>query len=87
MFLILDNHRVHHNKKVKAYVEKHKDKIELFYLPPYCPEMNPQEFINQDVKDNSNNFRALKLIKDLIINVRYYLTQIQCDGIKDPKLF
>jgi transposase len=87
VFLILDNHRVHHNKKVKAYVEKHKDKIELFYLPPYCPEMNPQEFINQDVKDNSNNFRALKLIKDLIINVRYYLTQIQCDGIKDPKLF
>lgn len=78
---------MHHNKKVKAYVEKHKDKIELFYLPPYCPEMNLQEFINQDVKDNSNNFRALKLIKDLIINVRYYLTQIECDGIKDPKLF
>lgn len=27
VFLILDNHRVYHSKKVKAYVEKHKDKV------------------------------------------------------------
>ena len=87
VFLILDNHRVHHSKKVKAYVEKHKDNLELFYLPPYCPDMNPQELVNQDVKANSNNFRALKSVKDLTINVRYYLTQIQFDGIKIQNYF
>jgi transposase len=65
IFLILDNHRVHHSKKVKAYVERHKDKLELFYLPPYCPDINPQELVNQDVKANSNNFRVLKSVKDL----------------------
>ena len=82
VFLILDNHRVHHSKKVKAYVAKHKDKLELFYLPPYCPDMNPQELVNQDVKANSNNFRALKSVNDLTINLRYYLTQIQFNQYK-----
>lgn len=87
IFLILDNHRVHHSKKVKAYVERHKDKLELFYLPSYCPDMNPQELVNQDVKANSNNFRVLKSVKDLTINVRSYLTQIQFNGIKIQNYF
>ena len=50
IFLIIDNHRVHYSKKVAVYVEKHKKKIELFFLPPYYPDMNPQELVNQDVK-------------------------------------
>ncbi len=87
VFLILDNHRVHHSKKVQAYVEKHKDKLELFYLPPYCPDMNPQELVNQDVKANSNNFRALKSLNDLTINLRYYLTNIQSDKFKIMNFF
>lgn len=82
VFLILDNHRVHHSKKVKAYVEKHKDQLALFYLPPYCPDMNPQELVNQEVKANSNNFRSLKNLKDLTINLRYYLTHIQLNKFK-----
>lgn len=87
IFLILDNHRVHHSKKVKAYVAKHKEKLELFYLPPYCPDMNPQELVNQDVKANSNNFRVLKSMKDLTINLRYYLTQIQFNEVKIMNYF
>ena len=43
VFLILDNLRVHHSKPVKAWVEERKDKIELFYLPSYSPELNPEE--------------------------------------------
>lgn len=63
IFLILDNHRVHHGKKVKAYVEKHQDKIEIFYLPPYCPDLNPQDLVNQDIKGNANNLNHLKIFK------------------------
>lgn len=87
IFLILDNHRVHHSKKVQAYVEKHKDKLELFYLPPYCPDMNPQELVNQDVKANANNFRALKSLNDLMINLRYYLTTLQFNEFKIMNFF
>ena len=50
VFLILDNLRVHHSKLVKAWVEERKDKIELFYLPSYSPELNPEERLNADLK-------------------------------------
>lgn len=50
VFLILDNLRVHHSKPVKAWAEERKDKIELFYLPSYRPELNPEERLNADLK-------------------------------------
>jgi transposase len=48
VFLILDNLRVHHSKPVKAWVAERQDKIELFYLPSYSPELNPEERLNGD---------------------------------------
>lgn len=50
VFLILDNLRVHHSKPVKAWVADRQDKIELFYLPSYSPELNPEERLNADLK-------------------------------------
>ena len=50
VFLILDHLRVHHSKPVKQWVEGHQDKIELFYLPSYSPELNPEERLNADLK-------------------------------------
>src|SRR6478672_10953815 len=50
LFLIVDNLRVHHAKKVKAWVHSHRHAIELFYLPAYAPEHNPDEYLNNDVK-------------------------------------
>lgn len=37
VFLIVDNHKAHHATKVTQGLEKHKDKIEIFFLPPYAP--------------------------------------------------
>lgn len=50
VFLILDNLRVHHAKLVKGWVAERADKIELFYLPSYSPELNPEERLNADLK-------------------------------------
>ncbi len=50
VFLVLDNLRVHHSKPVKAWVAEHADKIELFYLPSYSPELNPEERLNAGLK-------------------------------------
>jgi len=41
---------VHHSKPVKEWVEAHTDKIELFFLPSYSPELNPDEHLNCDLK-------------------------------------
>ena len=50
IYLILDNLRVHHSKPVKAWLAEHKDEIEVFYLPSYSPELNPDEMANADLK-------------------------------------
>ena len=52
MFLIVDNHRSHKSKKVKAWLRSNEKKIRIYYLPSYCPELNPDEFLNQDVKSH-----------------------------------
>jgi len=52
ILLILGNLRVHHAKPVKKWlaVEELKNKIEVFYLPSYSPELNPDELLNADLK-------------------------------------
>ena len=50
VFLILDNLKVHHGKMIAEWVSKHQDKIELFFLPPYAPESNPDEYLNHALK-------------------------------------
>jgi transposase len=50
VILILDNLRVHHAKVVKAWLEAHGQQIEVFYLPAYSPELNPDEYLNCDLK-------------------------------------
>lgn len=48
--LILDNLPTHHSKVVKQWAEKHRDRIELHYLPSYSPDLNPDEYLNCDLK-------------------------------------
>jgi len=50
IFLILDNLRVHHSKAVKKWLEANADKVLVFYLPSYSPELNPDELLNADLK-------------------------------------
>lgn len=50
IFLVLDNLRVHHSRIVRAWLEANVDKIEVFYLPSYSPELNPDELLNADLK-------------------------------------
>lgn len=50
VFLVLDNLKVHHGVLVQKWVKQQKGKIELFYLPAYSPDLNPDEHVNSDVK-------------------------------------
>ena len=50
VFLVLDNLGVHHCKPVKAWLAEHQRDIEVFYLPSYSPELNPDEMANADIK-------------------------------------
>jgi transposase len=50
IFLIVDNLKVHHAKLVQEFIKENSDKIQIFYLPPYCPELNPDEYLNNMAK-------------------------------------
>ena len=70
VFLVLDNLRVHYAKLVQAWVEEHKDQIELFYLPPYSPEYNPDELLNSDIKRNAGTKQSHRTQAELETNVQ-----------------
>ena len=50
VFLILDNLKVHHATLVTAWLAEREDRIDVFYLPPYSPEINPDDYLNRDFK-------------------------------------
>jgi transposase len=50
VLLILDNLNVHKAKKVRAWLDERSEQIEVFFLPPYSPELNPDEYLNGDLK-------------------------------------
>ena len=77
VFLIVDRHPVHRSKKFMAWLSKHTARIELFYLPGYSPELNPDECLNQDVKSNAVGRRRATDQDQLIGNVRGYLRSTQ----------
>jgi transposase len=54
VILILGNLKVHHSKLVKEWLRKNADKIEVFYSPAYSPELNPDEYLNHDLKQTVN---------------------------------
>jgi transposase len=77
VFLILDNLRVHHAKKVAEWLEKHKSEIEVFYLPPYAPEYNPDELLNSVLKRGISKRPSPRNDKELEHNVRSHLKSVQ----------
>ncbi len=77
VFLILDNHRVHHSKIVKEWLEQHKEQIELFYLPSYSPELNPDEYLNGNLKQRIRSGMPARSQKDLVKKTRSFMKTLQ----------
>jgi transposase len=54
VFLILDRLPAHETKAVADWVAAHGDRIELFRLPKSAPELNAEEYLNNDLKGSIN---------------------------------
>ena len=87
VYMILDNLRVHHAKVVKAWVEEHNDRIELFYLPAYSPDLNPDEYLNQDYKQSANRNKVPTTKKQLEKNTRTYMEDLANNPQKVKNFF
>lgn len=53
IYLIVDGHPVHRSAAAKRFVAENAKRLRLIQLPGYCPELNPDELLNQDVKTNA----------------------------------
>ena len=60
VFLVLDGHPAHKANVVKRYTESLEGRLELHPLPPYSPDLNPDEFVWSHMKKNGVSKKPLK---------------------------
>ena len=77
VFLILDNLKVHHGKLAAAWLEKHKDKIEVFFLPPYAPEYNPDEYLNHALKIFIHSGQLPYTVEEISLKIQSFMRKLQ----------
>jgi len=87
IYLILDNLKVHHSKVVKNWVEKNKRTIELFFLPSYSPERNPDEYLNCDLKQGLSQKPAPRDQDKLQKHVKEHMNMLQTKPERVKKYF
>ena len=87
VYMIVDNLRVHHAKWVTQWIEEHKEQIAIFYLPPYSPEFNPDEYLNQDYKRNANKNSIPTTQAQLRENTQKYMLEISQNEEKVANFF
>ena len=75
--LIVDNLKVHHAKPVQAWVAAHRHEIELCYLPSYAPDHNPDEYLNNDLKQQLRQRPQPGSKAELVRGTRAVLRAIQ----------
>lgn len=77
VFLILDNLRVHKSEAVQRWLGERTPRLELFYLPTYSPELNPDEYLNGDLKQALRKRPPPENGKQLVSKVRSEMRRIQ----------
>jgi transposase len=60
IFLVVDGHPVHRSVAVKRFVAEQGDRLRLFHLPPYSPDLNPDELVWNHLKHHKVGKAAIK---------------------------
>jgi transposase len=79
VFLVVDGHPCHKAKLAKAYVKSLQGALELHFLPPYAPDLNPDEFVWSYMKNNGVSKKPLKKNESLRERVEEDLNTIKND--------
>jgi transposase len=82
VFLVVDGHPAHKANIVKHYVQSLKGRLELYFLPPYAPDLNPDEFVWSHMKTNGVSKKPLKKNESMRERVEEDIANIQ----RNPQL-
>lgn len=77
VFVIADGHPTHKAKSVERYVAEQNGRLALFILPPYSPELNPDEFVWADLKAHGTGRKLITSLTQLRTTVMAHLRQLQ----------
>jgi transposase len=77
MLLVVDGHPAHKANKVKDYIKQLQGRLELHFLPPYAPDLNPDEFVWSHMKNNGVSKKPLKQNESLQKRVEQDLNTIK----------
>lgn len=77
VFLVVDGHPAHKAKSVKAYVQSLAGRLEIHFLPPYAPDLNPDEFVWSHMKANGVSKKPLKQNESLQKRIEQDLNAIK----------
>jgi transposase len=77
LYLIVDGHPVHRSVVARDFVAANEARLRLIRLPGYCPELNPDELLNQDVKTNGLGKSRPANRAELMAGVRSHLRRRQ----------
>ena len=77
VFLIVDRHPSHRSHKVRDFVRSTQGRLELFFLPPYAPELNPDEHVWNHLKNHGVGKRSIQSRSHLRSVVLGHLRSLQ----------
>jgi transposase len=87
VFLVVDGHPAHRANVVKNYILETQGRLELHFLPPYAPDLNPDEFVWNYMKSTGVSKKPLKKNESLRERVERDLANISLDAILVASFF
>lgn len=75
--MIFDNLCVHHARAFEEWLSEHEDEIQIFYLPAYSPELNPDAYFNCDLKAGAHSGKPVRAKASLKKRVVSHIRMLQ----------
>jgi transposase len=86
ILLVLDNAKYHHAKMLRDYLESIKDRLELFFLPAYSPEINAIEMLWKKTRRGVTHNRYFNTLKEMANELFYFWNRFCKPNVELAKL-
>jgi transposase len=75
ILLLFDRTSWHFGEEVQTLFEENDDRLEVMYFPPACPDLNPQEHVWSQARENVSHNHAYRSFQVLIDDFETYLNE------------
>lgn len=81
ILLVLDNARAHHAKLLQPFLETVKEKLELVFLPPYSPNLNPIERFWRFMRKMVTHNTFFATFEKLLTALKQFFQKFKCPSL------